>query len=235
MAPIESFSKAAQHIISGVDALAQKIVVHDDGPILEQLRQRDCTEVPSLLDPFLQDAIPRLFEYDHRIALLEGAFQKLKDARDGFKRSVDLRRSLISPVRRLPEDILVEIFLLYIQDCGTVQGEERRTYFLTLSEERRVFSPNFTLSSVCSLWRRVVFSRPTFWSSFALDLGLLGAYEGKSKITAVLSECLSRSANARLSLYMEFDDSDWEDVLDLFLKQASRWEHLDFIFCDSMS
>ncbi|KIK62061.1 hypothetical protein GYMLUDRAFT_130053, partial [Collybiopsis luxurians FD-317 M1] len=101
-------------------------------------------------------------EYDRHIALLEEAFQQLKDARDDFKRSTDLRRSLLTPVRRLPEDVLVEIFSLYIQDCGALRGIEERTYSLSLSKDL-IYSPSFTLSGVCSFWRRVAFSRPTFW------------------------------------------------------------------------
>ncbi|KIK62060.1 hypothetical protein GYMLUDRAFT_224310, partial [Collybiopsis luxurians FD-317 M1] len=226
----ESFSKAAQHVIYDVDALAQKIVVHDDRPVLERLRQGDFAETPLLLDPFFQDAIPRLAEYDHHIALLEEAFQKLKGARDGFKHSVDMRRSMLAPVRRLPADVLVEIFSLYIQDCGLLRRIDGRIYSLALLGKHLIFSPSFTLSHVCSFWRRVAFSKSTFWSSFALDLKVLGAFEGATKLTDTLSECLSRSANAQLSLYIKFDDFDCEDVLDLFLKQAARWEHLDLFF-----
>ncbi|KIK62050.1 hypothetical protein GYMLUDRAFT_110324, partial [Collybiopsis luxurians FD-317 M1] len=135
--------------------------------------------------------------YDYHIALVEEALRKLKSAGDDFKHSIDLTMSLFAPVRRLPEDVLVETFSLYIQDCEE-PGE--RTYSLSILGEGRVFSPSFALSHVCSFWRRVVFSRPTFWSSFSLDLGALRAWKEKSKIMTILSECLSRSANAPLSL-----------------------------------
>ncbi|KIK62066.1 hypothetical protein GYMLUDRAFT_260571 [Collybiopsis luxurians FD-317 M1] len=232
MDSIESFSELAQRIISGVEALAQKIVVYDDGPILERLQQGDFAETPALpteVDPFIQVAISA--EYDRHIALLEEAFRKLKSAKDDFKRSVDLRLSLLAPIRHLPEDILVEIFSHFIQDGGTRQGSEERTYSLTLSKKHRIFSPSFTLSCVCSFWRRVVFSRPIFWSSFSLDLGGLRAFEGESKMTAILSQCLSRSANAPLSLHLKLDSADHAldsgNLLSLFIGQAARWEWLD--------
>ncbi|KIK62067.1 hypothetical protein GYMLUDRAFT_103238, partial [Collybiopsis luxurians FD-317 M1] len=131
--------------------------------------------------------------------------QKLKSTRDGFKRSIDLTQSLLAPIRRLPEDILVEIFSLYVQGSGTQHGSKERTYSLTVSRDLYIFSPSFTLSGVCSFWRKVVFSRPTFWTSFSLNLRALRAFEGGPKVTTILSECLLRSANTPLSLYIEAD------------------------------
>ncbi|KIK62065.1 hypothetical protein GYMLUDRAFT_563052 [Collybiopsis luxurians FD-317 M1] len=158
--------------------------------------------------------------------MVEEALHRLKSARDGFRRSIDLTLSLFAPVRRLPEDVLVEIFSLYIQDSGIRRGE--RTYSLTLSRQHRISSPCFTLSRVCSFWQKVVFSRPAFWSSFSLNTTDL---RRESKVMTILSECLSRSANAPLSLYIRpgnVDDSlVQKNAFNLFLEQAGRWECLD--------
>ncbi|KIK62063.1 hypothetical protein GYMLUDRAFT_563040 [Collybiopsis luxurians FD-317 M1] len=235
----ESFSELAPHIVSCFEVLAQKIIVHDDGPTLDRLRHGDFAKTHVRLtdvDPFLEDATDRLVEYDRHISLVEEAFQKLKSARDSFKHSVEMTLSLLAPVRCLPEDVLVEIFSLYIQNCRNRRGSKERTYFLTLSEERRILSPNFTLSHVCSFWRKVVFSRPTFWSSFSLSAGALKTFEDESPIIPFLSECLSRTENAPLSLYIKLDlvddNSDQKDAFGLFLKRAARWQHLDLFLYD---
>ncbi|KIK52309.1 hypothetical protein GYMLUDRAFT_970388 [Collybiopsis luxurians FD-317 M1] len=234
--PENSFSELAQHIVSCVDVLAQKIAVHDCGPILDRLRQGVFIEPPQRVtdtDPSLEDATARLAEYDRSIVLVEEALLKLKGARNSFGRFKDLQMSLRAPVRRLPEDALVGIFSLYIEDYGARWGSKECTYFLTLSREHRISSPNFTLSHICSFWRRIVFSRPIFWSSFALDLRGFKEIRGESQLLPVLAGCLSRSADAPLNLRIKLDSDDnnliCEDAFSLFFEQAARWEHLDLV------
>ncbi|KIK54327.1 hypothetical protein GYMLUDRAFT_232201, partial [Collybiopsis luxurians FD-317 M1] len=186
-----SFSDLAQHVISCVSMLAQKIGVHNDGPILDRLRQGEFVDSPSLIseiDPFVEGATSRLVEYNRHITQMEDALQGLKSIRDKFKRSMDVTMTLSAPVRRLPEDVLVEIFSIYIENSGLRSG------------------PNFLLSRICTFWRKVVFSRPSFWTSFSLDLRALRSWEKKgSEILTILSACLSRSADAPLSLSVELD------------------------------
>ncbi|KIK70266.1 hypothetical protein GYMLUDRAFT_34762 [Collybiopsis luxurians FD-317 M1] len=239
-----SFGELAQHTVSCIDELTRKIVIHDNEPTFDRLRRGDFA---SQLDPSFGDAEVRLAEYDRSICLMEEALLKLKSARAGFKWSVDVSLSLCAPIRSLPKDILVEIFMIYIEGFSNSDsfGASSRTYGVTLSSKYRgsgflprISSPNFSLSHICSFWRKVVFSNPTFWSSLSLDLG---AFEGHKKecILSFLSERLSLSKQAPLNLDLKLADEpdclSQERALPLLLKQVQRWERLSLRYSKTNS
>ncbi|OBZ70289.1 hypothetical protein A0H81_09719 [Grifola frondosa] len=72
-------------------------------------------------------------ELEHDLAVLED--------------KVVLTRAYISPIKRLPHELLRHIFLFNFEDCPWSA---------------------WVLSAVCSLWRRLVLSMPTMWSKVRL-------------------------------------------------------------------
>ncbi|KAF5355590.1 hypothetical protein D9757_012821 [Collybiopsis confluens] len=109
----------AQHVVSGLNAFAQKIGVQDDEPMLERLRRGEYRLAPSSLseiNPLFEEGVSRLVELDQSIAKIEDAMQRLKRTRTCFEGSSTIAASLFAPIRRVPEDVLVEIFSLYIED-----------------------------------------------------------------------------------------------------------------------
>ncbi|KAJ4474037.1 hypothetical protein C8J55DRAFT_518762 [Lentinula edodes] len=73
-------------------------------------------------------------------------------------------RALVSPIQRLPPEILCFVFLEYIHNVP--KKFKQRLFFcsLVLDEEKSLYCPTVQLTWVCSLWRKVVLGCPLFWS-----------------------------------------------------------------------
>ena len=119
----------------------------------------DLPEPPS--DVTLAYARAQLVNYDREHRDLT---QRLQDERDALARIVDekqtairfleaelaalgskvaLTKAYISPIKRLPHELLRHIFLYLLDDCSWSA---------------------WVLSAVCSLWRRLALQMPTLWS-----------------------------------------------------------------------
>jgi len=84
------------------------------------------------------------------LAEIQDAIRKLEKRREMVESTVTSYKALLSPIRRLPRDMLEEIFLhcLPIQ-CGVMSSQE---------------AP-LLLGRVCSWWREAAYSTPALWSS----------------------------------------------------------------------
>ncbi|KAF5381426.1 hypothetical protein D9757_009054 [Collybiopsis confluens] len=83
----------AQHVVSGLNAFAQKIGVQDDEPMLERLRRGEYRLAPSSLseiNPLFEEGVSRLIELDQSIAKIEDAMQRLKRTRTCFEGSLTI-------------------------------------------------------------------------------------------------------------------------------------------------
>ncbi|KAF9075624.1 hypothetical protein BDP27DRAFT_1212589, partial [Rhodocollybia butyracea] len=130
--------------------------VFDPEPTLERLRKGDSpgtTEVSKTFE-LIQDAHVQLSKYDSFVEKIEESLQKLKQAREELKGSIDVTAAFVSPVRLLPEDVLLEIFALHIASEEVTLG---------LSPQIRTHCPTLHLSQICSFWRKIVLSQPTLW------------------------------------------------------------------------
>ncbi|KIK55599.1 hypothetical protein GYMLUDRAFT_205520, partial [Collybiopsis luxurians FD-317 M1] len=146
-----SSSELCNNAVACVDALASKITVQDSQPTLHRLQVGDIpgSSTGSFgIATFLEDMQDQLAKWHEITDRIEDAFQRLKKKRDALKRTVDVTIALLSPVRRLPEDVLVEIFSIYIDNC--------------------ISCPTMRLSQICSFWRKIILRRPRLWASLAV-------------------------------------------------------------------
>ncbi|KAJ6489029.1 hypothetical protein C8R45DRAFT_827012 [Mycena sanguinolenta] len=100
---------------------------------------------------FLAEPTRRLKSLDDDIANLQKSIDKLVEERDGLKTYVDAHQVLISPVRRLPRDIVQEIFVA----CIPIH----RNCVMSANE-----AP-ILLGRICSAWRSVSLYTPQLWAS----------------------------------------------------------------------
>lgn len=91
-----------------------------------------------------------------RINLLEEEVSRIQDEIAQEKQDVALYEALLSPIRHLPADILLETFG-YIIPSGCTPSAERNLSLLQLCW-------------VSSLWRRILTMTPSFWSSLHIPL-----------------------------------------------------------------
>ncbi|KIK64301.1 hypothetical protein GYMLUDRAFT_410986 [Collybiopsis luxurians FD-317 M1] len=98
---------------------------------------------------------------DRAISELEAQLAKLKNRRlDILQKRIALKKSLLSPIRTLPQEILLEIFLNVAQQIRFPAG--------TSIELAKFTSPIFGLTWVCAWWRTLILSDSRMWSSFKM-------------------------------------------------------------------
>jgi hypothetical protein len=115
---------------------------------------------------------------------------------------VDLR-GLLSPIRRLPPEILLMIFRLVVGPNENEQEYEpwKRTV------ESNTFDRAFTLSHVCLLWRNTAIGMPRFWSRQQIHIKQArGAGLGLDEQTALVSGFLNRALPHLIDLDILIDD-----------------------------
>ncbi|KAK7451253.1 hypothetical protein VKT23_012593 [Stygiomarasmius scandens] len=145
-----------------------------------------------------------LSAYDAEIIRLEAVLATVQQKRSEFAMHLDTCESQLAPIRRLPAEILSEIFVL------------------SASESR-----NFPLAAtyVCKGWYDVACGTPQLWTNIDIDFSSLppSAPHG-------VEICLRRSGQLPLSLRLtgKLSSDVWEDVMSSLLRESSRWRCVHF-------
>ncbi|KAJ7285348.1 hypothetical protein C8J57DRAFT_1120522 [Mycena rebaudengoi] len=138
------------------------------------------------------------------IANLQGAIMSLHRQCAELHDFANIHNGMISGMRRLPSELLSEIFLRYVR------------------METRFRGP-WIIATVCCRWRAVALSSPLLWCHF-LDIR-------RRTPVALLSKQLERSGNA--PIYLNFRSRNFQtaadsslNALDLFLAASTRWREV---------
>ncbi|KAJ7644596.1 hypothetical protein FB45DRAFT_1116197 [Roridomyces roridus] len=116
------------------------------------------------------------------IAVSEAFISALK-AQVIVKRQVLARlRAAVAPVRKLPAELLVEIFMLILE----IGKETHRIGFV-----RNRIRPRLALTQVCARWRRVMHTSPGLW---AIGMDLHVRQSTTSEDIVAVQRWLDRSA-----------------------------------------
>ncbi|KAK1221098.1 hypothetical protein PQX77_016145 [Marasmius sp. AFHP31] len=184
--------------------------------LLARLSEFDCysrtTVISSVrhdISQFLLEAEREMDEYDAEISKLKDAILRLEEKRAGLGRSMEKCHSLLSPVHRLPTEILTNVF-----------SE------LCLCHPRSVLR----LSSVCGRWRELALSTPSLWTTLVIDFR---QWERQyPSLTSMVDSFMERSAGRTLQVDLTFsaNDADQEDKVDfsstmsILAQNSSRWK-----------
>ncbi|KAJ7741322.1 hypothetical protein B0H16DRAFT_1890506 [Mycena metata] len=165
------------------------------GPFALHLGTNYCPtdEEASDIKSFLVEPGLRLRRLDDKIAELQNELDKLAAERESLVVYIDGHKALISPLRRLPLDIVQEIFLACIPT--------HRNCVMSALEAPVL------LGRICSSWRAISLSIPRLWSrlhiiepqrSYGADLALSDIKAAQR--FAVTKMWLGRSGNCPLSI-----------------------------------
>ncbi|KIK64351.1 hypothetical protein GYMLUDRAFT_412221 [Collybiopsis luxurians FD-317 M1] len=179
------------------------------------------------------DAIRDLERYDRAISELQAGLDRLRKLRDDTARKrIGLRKFLHSPIRKLPPEILTEVF---DNVAGPIifTGEPRIAATGVVMRCGKLLGPVFSLTWVCSLWRTLVISKSRTWSSFQIIC------DGDFPITSpevvnFMRECLQvRAGTAPRTITISGRDSTKDKelvapVLDVLLETTHYWKELSF-------
>ena len=134
--------------------------------------------------------------------------------RDKLEASRKAQMALIPPVRRIPSELWIEIFLLCLP------ADE----FVGIN----VLEAPLLLGRICSHWREIALSTTALWSSISIGDQQLSLRLAQMPL---IEAWLARSGNLPLSIQIigcvDFAISGSNDLLDIFIPFSSRWYNLD--------
>ncbi|KAJ7935358.1 hypothetical protein B0H13DRAFT_525075 [Mycena leptocephala] len=182
-------------------------------------------------DGVISSAPLELERYDAEISRLRAVLEKLESERAVIEDYSRLCRYALSPIRRLPSEILTEIFTYFLSDTP----EGRGPGISALKDEDAVEEElgcvaNVNLlriSQVCPRWHQLIMGMPSLWSVITLNLCLWRG-ENRTRMMKVLESSLERGAHFPLDLGMQvgglYDGSDDGLVpLHLVAQHSRRW------------
>ncbi|KAJ6465863.1 hypothetical protein C8R45DRAFT_1219683 [Mycena sanguinolenta] len=179
-----------------------------------------------LLEPIL-----RIKSLDDEIADLQKSIDKLVEERVGLESYVEAHSALISPVRRLPLDVIQEIFVACMPT--------HRNCVMSATE-----AP-ILLGRICSAWRVISLSTPRIWARVhvvepqqprmwptALNSDVLYNHKMVQRLETTKT-WLGRSGQCPLSISLQsamHDDgrSVIVNFVEALLPFAARWQHVHF-------
>lgn len=130
-------------------------------------------------------------------------------------RFVQQHRGIISPLRRLPLEILQEIFV-----WATLHVRPHNRY-------RTVSELPWRLSQVCRYWRASALSMSSLWS-YIPTLQLKKSRPTTKRQVDYVTELLRRSGQTPLDIYIwsPYYDHKSHPILDILLPHSNRWQML---------
>ncbi|KAJ7359310.1 hypothetical protein DFH08DRAFT_408218 [Mycena albidolilacea] len=164
-----------------------------------------------------------LVSHTQELARIDERIRELSAQRDQIQAYIEPYRALISHPRRLPVDILREIFVACLPANRNAVMSAREAPLL--------------LCRISSAWRTVALSTPRLWASLHAPLDYI--LENEPRKLAVI-EWLQCSGAAPISLSVcpqrgwshSVRFSAWSEGLSLFkslTESATRWYHLDLV------
>ncbi|KAF7376692.1 hypothetical protein MSAN_00086200 [Mycena sanguinolenta] len=182
-----------------------------------------------LIEPTL-----RLKGLDDEITKLQKAIDKLGEERSRVAAYVEDHKALISPVRRLPLDIIQELFIACLPT--------HRNCVMSASEAPVL------LGHICSSWRVISHTTPRLWSSLHvvephrnLANPTSASFEEKvARRLEITQTWLGRSGQCPLSISLQTAPEDTSQdgspvvsptsmqFMEILLSFAPRWQHIQF-------
>ncbi|KAK6977581.1 hypothetical protein R3P38DRAFT_2810119 [Favolaschia claudopus] len=152
----------------------------------------------------------QLCSIEAEIADLQKAIDKLEEKRRDLNVYVDGHKALISPVRRMPPDVLSEIFIACLPT--------HRNCAMSASEAPVL------LGRICSSWRALSLATPRLWASLHITepIRMYGRYPdlAVAKMAQLHSGCFYPA-------HLDILAADSErDLIERLLAFASRWQRV---------
>ncbi|KAJ6512628.1 hypothetical protein C8R45DRAFT_1206661 [Mycena sanguinolenta] len=170
----------------------------------------DCQRIRQLLARPLEKAAA----LTAKIECLQAQINQLGEERDHLNSFIDPHLALISPARRLPPEVVAEIFAACLPSHRNpiISGKE---------------AP-LLLSHICHEWRNIALTTPRLWAS----LHVIAPIEKRcQEIREAVDIWLSRSGVLPLSISLVHSTAaglDFRAVLEAFIPYSSRWHRIRF-------
>ncbi|KAF7288922.1 F-box domain-containing protein [Mycena indigotica] len=167
---------------------------------------------------FLEAPKARLNEILAEMRRLQALFKTLAAKKDRLKKFVDVHSALVSPMRRMPPELLQNIFLQTLPQSRNCAITDKEGPLL--------------LSSVCKSWRALVLATPRLWTSVHIvvppssHIDAFSAWLKRVWLPRSGIQPLSFSVAHSTSLLTP-DSVSLRLVYDLLVNDAHRWRHVE--------
>ncbi|KAJ7120710.1 hypothetical protein C8R43DRAFT_1136652 [Mycena crocata] len=158
------------------------------------------------------------------LAHLETLIRDLSARRAEIQESIEIKQALVAPVRRIPDDILRDIFLACLPTHRNAVMSTREAPLI--------------LCRICSTWRALASATPQIWASLHIHIDFTVANEGRTRATVQWLEraaacplALSICGNSVAALDLDPDATDSVHLyhsllLDTLVQSAPRWRDI---------
>ncbi|KAJ7633325.1 hypothetical protein DFH06DRAFT_1303425 [Mycena polygramma] len=178
----------------------------------------------------IRTAPAELERYDAEIERLQGLLSRLASERRALvDHSVAFRKVSI-PIRRLPVELLTEIFQVSVPSKENTMNPHASTSGQEL--DRLAKRSLLELSQVSSLWHNIVVGTPQLWSTIFVDTSRWGEPPASADMClSLIRRSLIRSRDCPLVLRVNCSANIHSpSVLKLLSKHARRWQDVDSCF-----
>ncbi|SJL03225.1 uncharacterized protein ARMOST_06573 [Armillaria ostoyae] len=178
----------------------------------ESEREAMITSILRKKRPLLDDDVSwiekDIVAYGQKLSSVETQIALLTRRKEQLERSLSRRKSVLSPIHRLPRDILVEIFRWAVNHPKN-----------SLDVTKGVWP----LGQVCGWWWDIVLASPILWSVVILE----PPYTQHS--TDILAHHFRRSSGLPLWIAITTEDNTDSDghVFDIVIQQSALWKMMD--------
>ncbi|KAK1229931.1 hypothetical protein PQX77_007030 [Marasmius sp. AFHP31] len=181
---------------------------------------RATTSNKTVITQFLLDAEVELKGYQAEINRLQARIYALNSQKRHSKSTMDLCQSLLSPIYRMPPEILEMVFAFACEKNDLKPS---------------VPPPAVQLSMVCGRWREIVLSSPNFWSTISINF-TEWKWSSYSALTAITRFFVQQSNPSLLQVSLTFpqheiDPGALPSLINL-TQQSTRWQRLSLEFHD---
>ncbi|KAJ7309132.1 hypothetical protein DFH08DRAFT_486808 [Mycena albidolilacea] len=184
----------------------------------------------SYIRDIVSDGQDQIDALNVQIAKMEAAITRLTQRRDAIGEHVSQHRVILSPVRRVPPELICEILALSVSgDDDEVSMDKPQLHIRQICGLNK---PPWHLGLICRSWRRTVLGYPTLWCSIILPSSSPFPSDHHSLLLMIETQ-LVRSAEAPLRVCWasnQHEDSPDLDAVTLLLAHSSRWRVLG-VFC----
>ncbi|KAK7013757.1 hypothetical protein R3P38DRAFT_3003892 [Favolaschia claudopus] len=161
--------------------------------------------------------------YATEIGMLQNELNRLTLERDAFASYAEVCRSALSPVHRMPNELLAYIFKWCFPHKLYSIGYRTRT---PAEEVDRICRHHLLeLSRVCFRWHYVVMDTPQLWSHLAVDMRVWNECDVPvANLLRMLESSLDRGKQHPLTLDIYAIQPHHHSFFELLSKHAQRWQ-----------
>ncbi|KAJ6518320.1 hypothetical protein C8R47DRAFT_1000197 [Mycena vitilis] len=155
-----------------------------------------------------------LVAHEAELARLDSLIGELAIRREQVKSHIQSHKALISHPRRLPQDIVEQVFLACLPTLHNAVMSRRE--------------PPLLLGRICSAWRSIAFSMPKLWASLHISQPYISR---NTQRQAAVMDWLLRSAQSPLSLSATYSRTNHEEnqaIISCLLRFSGRWRAIHF-------